>query len=274
MNDLDLVLAEKYGSYASYTTQTDPMIDTFGDSPAAEVDRLLDIFAQPQNTMLDLGCGAGFTLCRLAPKLKSVYGFEQEAELLEATRLRVEEHAVANVTLVAGNVAEANNVAQLPDNTFDIILSRRGPNVNEFLIPKLKSNGVVIQELAQDSLGLKEIFGRTPFLPQVGNDPHWLIYSYRWLGLLPVSVKDYFYEEYFRDCQQLIKYLQKEMMLSNWRMPKAPFEKVLDEDALNLYVKYNSTPKGIRIISHRKVYLFRKANVQEYPAIPDAKPLY
>jgi SAM-dependent methyltransferase len=273
--ELDKELAEQYGSYASYATVADPiLIDTYGDSPADEVDRLLDIFVKPESYVLDVGCGAGQTLCRLAPKVKAIWGFDQNTELLAATRQRVEHLALANVTLVAGNVALAEDVAQLPDNTFDVVLSRRGPDVNEDLIPKLQPEAVVIQELYQDPLGLKEIFGRQPFLPPVGSDRHPLIYHYRWLGLLPISVKEYFYEQYFRDVDHLASYLSKEAMLSHWRMPDAPYDETRDQAALALYGRYNQTPKGIRLMSHRTVYLFRRTAVQHYPAIPEAQPLY
>ena len=275
MIDLDLELAERYGPYASYTSTAVPdAVDTFGDGPADEVDRLLDLFAQPESTILDLGCGAGFTLCRLAPKVKSIYGFEQAEDLLAATRQRVSHLSIPNATLVAGNVAEADDVDQLPNDTFDLVLSRRGPDVNDYLMLKIKENGMVIQELYQDPLGLKELFGRAPFLPQVSSDPHWLINKYRWIGLLPVSIKDYFFEQYFRDGEHLANFLRAEKMLSHWRMPDAPYDEGRDRDALELYVKYNTTNKGIRLFSHRKVYLFRKTAVHEFPSIPEAKPLY
>ena len=73
LTELDRQLAERYGSYASYATEVDPIIvDTHGDGPTDEVDRLLDVFAGPESHVLDLGCGAGFTLCRLAPTVTGI----------------------------------------------------------------------------------------------------------------------------------------------------------------------------------------------------------
>ena len=69
-------------------------------------------------------------------------------------------------------------------------------------------------------------------------------------------------------------YLGKEAMLSHWRMPSHPYDETRDKAALELYARYNSTPNGIRLLSQRKVYLFRRTDVQQYPAIPAAKPLY
>jgi SAM-dependent methyltransferase len=275
LNELDEKLAQKYGAYASYRPDTEPvLVETHGDAPADEVDRLLNIFAQPRTIVLDLGCGAGQTLCRLAPLVNAIWGFDQDGELMEATRQRVATHGLNNATLIQGNVALPEEVNRLPNNTFDLVLSRRGPNINEALLPKLRPDAYLIQELADDPLGLKELFGRKPFLPESGYNPHWLIPPYRRLGLLPVSVKDYFYAQYFTDSDHLARYLGRGNTLSNWWMPSAPYDESRDRPALDLYARYNTTPKGIRIIGRRQVYLFRRAEIHFYPALPNARPLY
>lgn len=273
--NIDEKLVDYYGSYASFTTPSDPAgVNHFGDSHVTEIDRLLDQFSGSDVTLLDLGCGAGQTLCRVAPQVQAIWGFDENEELLSITRQRVAKHGLSNATLVLGNVAEPEDIARLPDNTFDLVLSRRGPDINESLLPKLKTTAVVIQELYQSPLGLNEIFGREAFLPQVSSDPHWLIKKYKWLGLLPVSVKDYFFEQYFRDTEHLAEYLSKRSTLGHWRMPLRPFDPQTDQLALSLYARYNTTPQGIRLLGNRKVYLFRRTPVAHFPAYPDLQPLY
>ena len=272
--DLDRELAVRYGSYASYSTDADPiLVETYGDGPADEVDRLLDVFATPDSQVLDLGCGAGFTLCRLAPRVTAIWGFDQDADLLNAARQRVASLGLTNATLVLGNVAVPDDVARLPDDTFDVVLSRRGPNVNASLMPKLKPEAYVIQELFQDSLGLLEMFGRKSFLSAVGDNPHWLVDEYSWLELFPVSVKTYYYESYFRDADHLAAYLSQKTALFSWPPPPLPYEEERDRAALELYARYNTTSKGVRVVNHRKVYLFRRAAVHYVPAAPELKPL-
>jgi hypothetical protein len=61
--EVDRELAQRYGGYASYKNALDPVSETFGDGPADEVDRLLELYARPESQVLDLGCGAGFTTC-------------------------------------------------------------------------------------------------------------------------------------------------------------------------------------------------------------------
>jgi SAM-dependent methyltransferase len=274
LSKLDQALAEKYGSYASFPHESDPiLVKEYGDGPAAEVDKLLDIHATPDSQILDLGCGAGFTLCRLAPKVKAIWGFDEDAELLEAAQKRAAQENISTATFIHGNVAVAEDVAKLPDDTFDLVLSRRGPNVNRDVMPKLKPEAVVVQELWQDPLALQEIFGRKTFLRDIWNNPHRLINEYSWLNLSPVSIKEYFIESFFRDADHLITYLARPLTFFSWPMPPTPYDEERDRDALELYIRYNTTPDGIRVINHRKVYLFRRTAVLYAPAVPDVKPI-
>ena len=118
LQNLDCSLAQRYGAYASFQNESDPILfKTFRDDPADEIDRLLDIFVTPESQILDLGCGAGFTLCRLAPKVKAIWGFDMIAELLEAAQLRAVQSSLDNATSVYGNVAVAEDVAKLADDT-------------------------------------------------------------------------------------------------------------------------------------------------------------
>jgi hypothetical protein len=141
------------------------------------------------------------------------------------------------------------------------------------MLRAIKPNAVIVQELVRGTLGLKAFFGREPALPSVGIDPHELIEMYAWLGFVPVSVKDYFFDEFYRDDAHLITSLRGKM-LWDWRMPDYPYDEKLDRAALDLYVRYNTTARGIRVTHRRSVYLFRRTKIARFPAIPDAQPLY
>jgi SAM-dependent methyltransferase len=274
LTNLDQHLAERFGGYASYHHDDASIIENYGDAPADEVDRLLDTFCKPPSRVLDLGCGAGFTLCRLAPKVAEIWGFDQEPDLVEATRQRAAQLGLGNTHCVLGNVAVADEVnAELPDAAFDVVFSRRGPNVNAAVLRKMKPDAIVIQELVQGTLGVKPLFGREPFLPEVGHNPHRLIAQYAELDLVPMSVKDYFFDEFFRDADQLIGSL-KAFLLWDWTMPNYPYNEARDRAALEVYVQYNTTPRGIRVTHRRSVYVFRRTEVRRFPAVPEAKRLY
>lgn len=270
--ELDKELAREFGNYASYKTEFDPAaVDTYGDGPAEEFDRLLDVYARPESNVLDLGCGSGFTLCRIAPKVSSIWGFDQEERLLNAARLRAEDLGITNAKFVLGNAALPGDAALLPENFFDLIYTRRGPNVNIF-IGNLKPEAIVIQELYQGYLGVLEIFGRKTFLANLGDNPRWLVNEYSWLNLFPVSVKDYFFDTFFRDIDHLAAYLSQKTMLFSWPMPPMPYEESRDRPALELYARYNTTSRGIRVVNVRKVYVFRRTPVQIAPIDPSVKP--
>ena len=274
MIELDRTLAERFGGYASYVRTDEPTRETYGDGSNEEMDRLLDRFCHSESRVLDVGCGAGFTLCRLAPQVAEIWGFDEAPDLLEATQQRISHLGLNNAQAVLGNVAVADDVrTQLPDDHFDRVFSRRGPNITDTLLNKMKPDAIVIQELVQGTLGLTQLFGRAPFLPHVGSDPHWLIGHYAELDLLPVSVKDYFFDDYYREPEHLIRDL-KGLLLWDWRMQAYPYDEGRDRDALNLYIRYNTTPRGIRVMHRRSVYVFRRANVQRFPAVPEAKRKY
>ena len=216
LTELDQALAQDYGNYASYVTDVDPvLVETYGDSPTEEVDRLLDTYAQPNSNVLDLGCGSGFTLCRIATKVSSIWGFDQDERLLNAASLRAEDQGISNAEFVLGNAALPSDADHLPEIFFDLVLSRRGPNVNAFM-GKLKDEAFVIQELFQGFLGLLEIFGRKSFLADLGDNPRWLIDEYSWLNLFPVSVKEYYFDTFFRNIDHLAAYLSQKTLLYNW----------------------------------------------------------
>lgn len=269
MFDFDAELAERYGAFTSYTSAVSPaLVEYYGENPAAEVDRLLDLYATPESNVLDLGCGAGQTLCRLAPKARHIWGLDHNQELLAATRLRAEHLGLENVTTVHGGNRDADVIANLPDDTFDLAFSRRGPNFTEQLVPKLRKEAMVVQEFVSgfDGYPLGEIFGRRHYTPYHYTDHELIISTYAGLGLFPVSSKVYFYEEYFRDGEHFEAYLQQMWaMLSDWRLPPCPYEAARDRAGLDLYVRYNTTPKGVRLLRQRKVYVLRRSHMAFYP---------
>jgi SAM-dependent methyltransferase len=267
LSQMDRDLAQRYGPYASYTTDDDPVILHYGDNHVSEMDRLLDQYVGSGAHVLELGCGAGFTLCRLAHKTASVWGMDMTADLLEAARLRVREQNLTNVTLTFGDTTVDGDVAKLPDNHFTLAFSRRGPNIHAALLSKLTADAYYVQELVgqQNGFGLQELFGRKPFLPSIDGGGDGLIRDYAGIGLLPVSSKSYWYEMFFRDANHLEAYIRKGAWLSNWRLEPKPYEAERDRAALDLYVRYNTTAQGIRLLGHRWLYVFRRADVHYYP---------
>ena len=261
-------LAARYGAYASFQTEGLPaFVEYYGESPADEVTRLLRFHARPDSRVLDIGCGAGQTLCWLAPLVEETWGFDQDVDLLASARRRVASNSLGNVTLVAGNTVEEGDVRQLPEDYFHLAFSQRGPNINEDLLRTLREDAIFIQELVGQFNGnlLGEIFGRKPITAGAVADFRGLLGQYAELNLFPVSVKEYFYEEFYRDAEHLATALGQGATLSNWRLPRRPYDPARDRAALDLYARYNVTPRGIRVLGHRHVFVLRRAGVHYYP---------
>ena len=269
---IDLEIAPRRGAYASYVTQNDPFrTDYHGDSPAVEMDRLLDALTDEHSNVLDLGSGAGFTLCRLAARVKEIWGVDLDRELMEACRARVKAMGVKNAHLVFGDTPDPALLTQLPDAHFTVAFSRRGPFLTEALAKKLTPEAPFVVELAQDFLGLKEMFGRTPCLPKSAGDPDWAVSVHAGIGYVPVSAKAYWYEEWFRDPDHMAGYLTQGAPLQNWWMEACPYEEARDRPALELYARYNRTSEGIRLVGHRRIYVFRRQATNYYPVLGEAQ---
>ncbi len=269
MSDLDQELAKIYGGYAGFQSDAGPAhVEYYGEDPDGEIQRLLDVYAQPTSRVLDIGCGAGQTLCRLAPQVADAWGIDQDPHLLAGARARVQSLQLDNVQLIEGNVADADAVAQLPNAHFTLALSQRGPNINAALASKLAPDAIFIQELVSnfDAYPLKELFGRKHYAPYWFVDQDVILSQYAELDLFPVSNKEYFYEAFFRDIAHLEAYLKQiTALLSNWRLPPKPYDEERDRAALELYARYNTTGRGIRLLRQRKIFVLRRAPVTYYP---------
>jgi hypothetical protein len=154
---------------------------------------------------------------------------------------------------------------QLRDETFDLVCSRRGPMFSKLLLRTLRKEAIFVQELVSnlDGYPLGEVFGRWHYAPYPYTDQDGILREYVNLGLVPISCKEYFYEEFYRDGEHLAAFLtQVGAMLSPWWLPKPlprqPYDSQSDQDALELYVRYNTTPRGVRVLWQRKIFVLRR----------------
>ncbi len=267
--ELDAKLGARFGDYASFETTVSPTRDYYGENPNKAFKRLLEGYLKPDSCVLDLGCGAGQTICQFASQVSEMWGFEQEHRLLVGAKRRTAESGLENVTFREGNVAVLEDVEQLPDNRFDIIFTERGPTLNDNLITKLKAGGIYLQELVSqyDGFHLRELLGRRPSTSYAfRNQLDLLMAALANLGIRPISTRDFYYDTFYQDLAQLEAYLkQVPAVVSNWRIGQKPYMPERDRTALELYAQYNQTPRGIRVLRHRLIYIGRKEPVHFYP---------
>ena len=266
---LDNELADGFGDYASFETAVSPIRDFYGENPNKAFKRLLNGYLEPNFNVLDLGCGAGQTICQIAPQVNEVWGFDQEHALLVGAKQRAAEAGLENVTFVEGNAAVPEDVEQLPDNHFDLIFTERGPNLNDNLVSKLKQGGIFLQELVSqyDGFHLREFLGRRPFTSYAfRNQSDQMLAVLANLGIRPISVRDFYYDTFYQDLAHLEAYLnQVPALISNWRLGSKSYLPDQDRAALKLYAQYNQTPRGIRLLRHRLNFIGRKEPVHFYP---------
>src|SRR2546421_682981 len=78
------------------------------------------IGVKPGMKVLDLGCGDGTTALPEAKLGADVLGVDIASNLVEAGNRRAKEHGLANCKIQEG---DASNLEQLPDKTFDLVVS-------------------------------------------------------------------------------------------------------------------------------------------------------
>ncbi len=91
--------------------------DTIADATDRAAEELLAMFG-PQSTILDLGCGSGEMLARLAPAARAALGVDLSAVALGRARERTA--ALQNVTL---HQTDGRSLAGVADGTIDLVYS-------------------------------------------------------------------------------------------------------------------------------------------------------
>ena len=263
-------LAQRFGLYASFPAETDPEFEFYGEGPAVEVARLLDLHAREDTRFLDIGCGAGGTIAVLALRVAEARGIDMTPALLEGAQARAREQGLTTTRWMLGDTTHPQTAAYLPPGHFSLALSQRGPNVNAALATSLAPGAIVIQELVGTYHGhpLQAVFGRLSYAFRQGCERDAFLTCYADLGLHVVSIREFFYDAFYRDVSHLeADLVRSPWQLSNWRVGHAcPYDPERDRAALALYARYHTTPRGIRVAHHRYVMVFQRRTVDYYPA--------
>jgi SAM-dependent methyltransferase len=98
----------------------DPELGPFWDDGARDLDRLLDaleVRIEPDDAVLDVGCGVGRLTSVIAGRAARVCGLDVSSEMIALAR---QHHADLNVEWVVGN---GTDLDPLPDRSFDLCIS-------------------------------------------------------------------------------------------------------------------------------------------------------
>lgn len=86
---------------------------------------------RPEMDVLEIACAQGDLALAMAPRCRSVLGYDVTADYIDMARKAVEERGIGNVTfLVYDSLSDANGGrAHMPaaDHSFDLLVSSKGP---------------------------------------------------------------------------------------------------------------------------------------------------
>jgi SAM-dependent methyltransferase len=93
-----------------YARTLDPLLSRLHQYVADQV--------EPTGRILDVGCGTGDLVWRLAPRAREIVGIELSPAMVEYGNDRLEEKGLSNVSFVLGDATRA--LGHLPDGHFDL----------------------------------------------------------------------------------------------------------------------------------------------------------
>ncbi len=219
-----------------------------GESGEDYFDRIV-LDAAKGRDVIDIGCGRGeFTLsvARVASRVLGV-DFSQNAiskalENSKATR-------TANVEF---KLADARKIP-VPDASFDLAFSRRGPAMDSLLsitesYRVLRRGGRLIQQEGgeRDKLNWKQVFGRGqnfPFTGRIAEEKKRLLSE---AGFKNIDVREFEATEYFKTLRDVVMRLETTPIVPS-------FDKNTDEALLEKIGKTCVDEKGIKTNEHRLV---------------------
>ena len=93
-----------------------------------EISRIKDVIAGlPHKTILDVGCGNGYSTIKLAQIFPdaTIIGIDYSAKMIDAARDAAGQAGISNAKFFVGNVLTIAGHAELKSKTFDVVLTER-----------------------------------------------------------------------------------------------------------------------------------------------------
>ena len=240
-------VARKFGEYrtdAHYRTEY-----RTEDPEAIFRGKLLEMSGEGQNA-LDVGSGDGRFTLSVAGRFGQVVGIDTSTEMLEIARERQRAQGGSNVRFELRPAAATG----LPDASFDVVYSRRGPTPYREIARLLTTGGALVHIGIgeQDALDLKRVFGRGQGFNR--REISWLDRSRTFqevAGLRVDYAEEFLYDEYYPTYADLETFLQGVPIFED-------FDPIADRPLLQVYVDQANRSRGIRLLRHRFVTVARK----------------
>ncbi len=247
MNELEFY-NQQFKKYKKYDHDRSYVSAPSFDSAEGYFAHLVNLYSNPKNTLVDLGCGDGYFTSKLAKFNATVIGIEPSS-LISAANELLEETKLSNLSFLQ------EDAYQLPfdDNSINLVISRRGPDPENEVFRVLKQEGhfIFITIGEKDALSLKEIVGRGQHFESSIKVSDELKIKYRKAGFIKIECKEYLYHEYYSSKDALKEFLHRVPIFEN-------FSK-LDHSSIDTYCE-KFTNSRIKLERHRVVLLAKKSS--------------
>jgi SAM-dependent methyltransferase len=221
-------VADKFGGYSSGAQRTTHFPQ--GDPEEAFDAVALDL-GDEKARLLDVGCADGRNLLALAPSFGQVNGLDLAPEMLASAERHRAEAGLAHVTFAEGDASATG----FPDDSFDVVTSRRGPLFPEEFHRVLRPGGSLVYlgigerdvQALKEEFGRGQLYGRWNGTPVAREERERLERA----GFTVVSERSFDYDEYFHTPQDLDTFLQMVPIFEDYSPEgdREPFERYLTQ---------------------------------------------
>ena len=212
--------------------------------------KILNDIATSQSKILDLGTGGGEKLLENFPDVKEILGTDYSEEMIKTANKNLNASNRRNIKFMVMD----NLQMSVPKNYYDIVVARNTVIDAKQIYDTLKKDGYVIIHGVDkyDCYELKRIFGRGQGMLDkkpisIVDYENLMLAGFRDLELVPIHER-----EYFKDKEILCNFLLKVPIINDFNEElndsKNYYDKVIDMEKLDEYVKRNKSQKGIRLI--------------------------
>ncbi len=206
--------------------------------------KLLELNANKDSILLDLGTGGGEKVIKYFPDCKEILATDFSKEMINTARENLRKSGRKNIEFRQMDNLNMNT----PNNYFDIVVARHTCTDAQQIYNTLKTGGKLLLRGVDklDCWSLKMIFGKGQAFDDT--KPISLVdyeniikAGFKHVELVPIHVR-----EYYKTKDDLLALLLKTPILVDFSEIEDNI--IIDNDILDKYIKENTTEKGILLI--------------------------